>query len=76
MMRHSIVWQGLSTFPVHIAELVVYHSVAFECFVCEQLNKEKKWVDKTEASAQTMVDPCAGRAVNLDFQFDRSWFQS
>ena len=56
MMRHSIVLQGLSTFPVHIAELVVDHCAAFERFVCEQLNKEKKWVDKTEASAQTMVE--------------------
>ena len=52
-MKHGMVWQGLSTLPVHIAEFVGDHCAAFECFVCEQLNKEKKWVDKTEASGQT-----------------------
>ena len=71
-MRHGMVWQGLSSLRVHIAELVGDHCAAFEYFVCEQLNKEKKWVDKTVASAQTMVEPCGWRAVNLDFQFDRS----
>ena len=40
-MRHGMVWQGLSTLPVHIAEFVGDHCVVFEYFVCEQLCKEK-----------------------------------